>query len=233
MFTAFQGMLHSCGVPQETLPHCWLLSDASQHRHRWHCRPRKHSASKLFHPETLISFLPHNSRTLCLRRWGSFFPCLSGGGPKDVKPTDIDFHGSSQAFWSFTDPSSSCTSKDLLCNFTALLPLLMQHYTLLPAHLVFWMSIHQHTSAGCVILAFLCLCLNLHVVQASSLPAPCPDSLDHRRGCFPLSHPVVKFYTATLIPAAEYMSCDTSVVQCPPELHSHPETIKSKTTLAE
>lgn len=125
---------------------------------------------KLFHPETLISFLPHNFRTLCLRRWGSFFPCLSGGGPKDVNPTGINFHGSSQAVWSFTEASSSCTSEDLLCNFTALLPLLMQHYTLLPAHLVFWMSIHQHTSAGCVILAFLCLS---EPPRAPSLFPPC------------------------------------------------------------
>lgn len=144
-----------------------------------------------------------------------------------------------QAFWSFTEVSSFCTFKDL-CNFIVLSPLLIQYYTLMPAHLVFWMSIHHHTSAGCVILAFPCLCLEFHVVHAHS-PFPlhcawlqtCPDSPDHHSGCFPLSHPVVKFYTATLIPAAEYMSCDTSVVQCPPELHSHPETIKSKTTLAE
>lgn len=137
------------------------------------------------------------------------------------------------------------TFKDLLCNCIALLPLLIQHYTSMPVHQVFWMSIHQHTSAGHL------LCWTCHFgipVSLSELPhgpsmnlSPlpcaqllmCPDSLDHRSGCFPLSHPVVKFYTATLIPAAEYMSCDTSVVQCPPELHSHPEMIKFKTTLAE
>lgn len=131
-------------------------------------------SSKLFHPETLIFFLPCNFRTLCLRRWGSFFPCLSRGGPKDVKPTDISFHGSAQEFLSFTEVSSFCTFKDLLCHLIALLPLLIQHYTLMPAHLVFWMSIHQHSSAGRALLALLC-CLNLHVVHARSLspPAPC------------------------------------------------------------
>lgn len=151
MFTVFQGMLHSCGVSQETPPHCWLLSDASQHRHRKECTSKKHSptqkragqdqrrhlvlavpsalqlaagnphdcqgwscwwrpaleltadlSSKLVHPETLISIFPCNFRTLGLKRWGSFFPCLSGGGPKDVKPTDISFHWSTQEFWSFT-----------------------------------------------------------------------------------------------------------------------------------
>lgn len=60
-----------------------------------------------------------------------------------------------------------------------------------------------------------------------------PNFLTITGSAFSLSCPVVKFYTATLIPAAEHMSCDTSMEQRPPEQHSYPETIKSKTTLAE
>lgn len=45
-------------------------------------------------------------------------------------------------------------------------------------------------------------------------------------GCVFLSCPIIKFYTAVLSPAAEYMSCDTSTLQSPPKQYSYPEMIK-------
>lgn len=43
--------------------------------------------------------------------------------------------------------------------------------------------------------------------------------------------PIIKFYTATLNPAAEYMSCDTSMLQSPPKQCSCPVMMKSNPPL--